>query len=57
MKEQELNRNCIETLKQSYYCDRNESVSYDELANIDSLVSDDELFDYYSGVEFTEDDF
>lgn len=57
MKVQELNRDCIETLKQSYYCDRNESVSYDELANIDNLVSDDELFDYYGGVEFTEDDF
>ena len=39
----ELNKNQIEQLKQRYYCDRNENVSYGELVYIDELVSDEEI--------------
>ena len=31
--------------------------SYDDLADVDDLVPDDVVFDYYDGMTFTEDDF
>ncbi len=57
MKVQELNRVQLEELKQRYYTEKNENVSYGELADIDNIVSDKEIFEEYEGVEFTEDDF
>ncbi len=57
MKVNELNKNQLEELKERYYTERNENVSYGELANIDNLVSDKEIFEEYKDVYFVEDDF
>lgn len=57
MKVKELNRNQLEELKQRYYTEKNENVSYGELADIDNLVSDKEVFEYYKDVDFVEEDF
>lgn len=56
----ELNREQLTELKQSYYCNEvreGEGVSYGELAAIDELVSDEEVFEYFDGYVFVEDDF
>ena len=54
----ELSREQLEQLKQDYFVQRyGENISYDELANIDKLVGDDEVFDYYGDVYFTKEDF
>lgn len=53
----ELNRNQIEQLKQRYYCDRNENVSYEELVDIDELVTDEEIEEEYGATFFVEEDF
>ena len=58
MNVKELSRNQLTELKQNYYNDRHpEGVSYGELAGIDELVTDAEIFDEYAGTDFTEDDF
>jgi hypothetical protein len=57
MKVTELNREQLTELKQRYYTEKNESVSYGELADIDSIVTDNEIFEEYNGIEFTEEDF
>ena len=60
MKVTELTPGQLNELKQSYYCNvlhEGEGVSYGELADIDNLVSNDEVFAYYAGTEFVEDDF
>lgn len=57
MKVQELNRNQLEELKERYYIERNENVSYGELSNINNLVSDEEIFNEYGHINFVEDDF
>lgn len=53
----ELTRDQLTELKQRYYTERNESVSYGELANIDELVTDAEIFEEYDYVNFVNDDF
>lgn len=53
----ELNRNQIVELKQSYLTENNNSVSYEELANADTLVSDNTIFNKYNNVDFSKDDF
>lgn len=53
----ELNRNELMELKQKYYCQKNDNVSYEELIAIDKLVSDNEIFDTYNHMEFTKNDF
>ena len=54
----ELSREQLEILKQDYFVQRHgENISYEELANIDNLVSDDEVFEYYGDVWFVEEDF
>ena len=55
----DLNRDQLEQIKQSYYTQKRYplGVSYGELASIDSLVSDKEVFDEYDGVDFVEEDF
>jgi len=61
MKVTELSRDQLIMLKQSMLEDRNaandEGTSYGELAEADNLISDDEAFTTYAGVEFSEDDF
>ena len=44
-------------LKQHLLCERQESVSYGELADADELITDEELEEAYSGTEFVEGDF
>lgn len=56
MKVTDLNRNELDELKQAYANERNDNISYGELA--DALdISDDVIFDHFDGIEFTEDDF
>lgn len=58
---QELNPTQLEQVKQRYYIEKQEEagepVSFGDLIQIDELVSDEEVFDAYSGTVFTEDDF
>lgn len=58
---QELNPTQLEQVKQRYYIEKQEEagepVSFGDLMQIDGLVSDEEVFDAYSGTVFTEDDF
>lgn len=53
----ELTREQLTELKQNYYCERNENVSYRELADIDNLVTDEELEKEYEHITFVNDDF
>lgn len=53
----ELNREQLEQLKQHYYMEKQESVSWEELININDYVSDEEIIQAYSGISFVEDDF
>lgn len=57
MKLQDLNREQIIQLKQRLYCERNENASYGELAEIDNLVSDEELEEEYGDIYFVDEDF
>lgn len=34
-----------------------EGTSYDELVGVDSIISDEMIYEVYSGINFTEDDF
>ena len=58
---QELNPTQLEQVKQRYYIEKQEEtgepISFGDLMQIDELVSDEEVFDAYSGTVFTEDDF
>jgi hypothetical protein len=54
----DLNREQLTEIKERYYIDHHpDGVSYGELADIDALVSDDEVFTEYEGIEFVPDDF
>lgn len=56
----ELSSNQLTELKQLYYCDvvrADESVSLGELCDIDRLVSDEEVKEYYAGTHFAAEDF
>lgn len=53
----ELNRYQMESLKAQYFMAENESVSWEELADIDSLVSDLTIYEAYGHINFTEEDF
>lgn len=61
MKVTELNREQLNELKQSLATlikdEQGQDVSYEELANATETISDKEVFEYYEGIEFTEDDF
>lgn len=58
MKVEELTREQLTELKQNYYCNvLDNNASYGELADIDNLVSDKEVFEYYNGTIFVEEDF
>lgn len=70
---QELNREQLIQLKQAYLSklddegtlnevlyndpDNDEGLSYGELANADTLIPDEVVFNEYRGIHFTEDDF
>ena len=54
----DLNRDQLTELKQHYYAEKTgEELSYGELAEIDDLVSDREVQEYYSDTSFVMDDF
>lgn len=53
----ELNREQLEELKVNYYAERHEDMSYDDIVNINNLVSDEKVFKAYAGMVFTEEDF
>lgn len=53
----ELNRDQILALKQNYLVRTQDSISYNELAEADNLVSDEELEQEYKNVNFVEEDF
>lgn len=57
MSYEELNRDQILALKQNYLVRTRDSVSYNELAEADNLVSDEELEQEYKNVNFVEEDF
>ena len=57
MSYKELNRDQILALKQNYLVRTRDSVSYNELAEADNLVSDEELEQEYKNVNFVEEDF
>ena len=58
MNVKELNRAQLLQLKANYYEEHHaEGVSYGELADVDSLVSDEEIIEAYDGVDFVEEDF
>ena len=57
MSYKELNRYQILALKQNYLVRTQDSVSYNELAEADNLVSDEELEQEYKNVNFVEEDF
>lgn len=57
----ELNPTQLEQVKQRHYIEKQEAadepVSFGDLMQINELVSDEEIFDAYSGTVFAEDDF
>lgn len=58
MSVKELNREQLTELKQNYYCNvLGNNVSYGELADIDNLVSDNEIFEEYGHITFVAEDF
>ena len=61
MKVTELTRDELTELKTRYYSDlldkRGETPSYGELAQIDELVTDEEVYEEYDDVDFVKDDF
>ena len=57
MSYEELNRDQILALKQNYLVRTKDNVSYNELAEADNLVSDEELEQEYKNINFVEEDF
>lgn len=61
MNVKELNREQLTELKQHYYMfdkfEEEQDISYYELACINELVTDEEVFEYYANYDFTCDDF
>ena len=53
----ELSKNQLIELKQNYLCEVQKNVSYGELCDADNIISDEEIFNEYGNVEFSEDDF
>lgn len=57
MSVEELNRDQLIELKQNYLSETYYGISYNELANADSLVPDKVILKYYADCVFSEDDF
>ena len=53
----ELSKNQLIELKQNYLCEVQKNVSYGELCDADNIISDEEIFNEYENVKFSEDDF
>ena len=61
MKVTELNREQLVSLKERYLCDWYDSYdqcpSWEELADADSIIPDELVFDYFDDTDFVEEDF
>ena len=57
MKLSDLNNEQKRQLKESILVEKSESVSYGELANADTLVTDAELEEHFVGTNFVDEDF
>ena len=53
----ELSMDQFRELKEHILCTRTSNVSYDDLLNVDKLVSDTDVEKEYGGIDFTPDDF
>lgn len=55
----DLNRDQLVHVKELYLAEREQrtGISWAELVNADSIVSDEEIFHEYENMEFSEDDF
>ncbi len=53
----ELTKDRLYELKQSHLFKRDKNISYDKLLDADIIVSDEEIFNEYENVKFSEDDF
>lgn len=54
---QELNREQMICLKQSILCNRDITTDWLSLVQADNIISDEEIYNEYNGIIFTEDDF
>lgn len=52
-----LNKEQVYQLKQRILCEKIENITYGELANADSLISDLEVEEEFGGVTFVPEDF
>lgn len=57
MSVQELNREQMICLKQSILCNRDITTDWLFLVQADNIISDEEVYNEYNGIMFTEDDF
>lgn len=53
----DLNKNQVHQLKEQMFLEKNENVSYGELLNADSLISDSEIEKRFGGITFVPKDF
>ena len=58
MKVKQLNREQLQQLKVQFREELDgKPLSYYEIANIDDIVSDGEVYSWYEGIEFVDEDF
>lgn len=57
MRVQDLSYEEKTELKERYYTEHNDIVSYGELADINELVTDKEIYEEYNGIDFITEDF
>lgn len=53
----DLSREQLRQLKQRHLMEQGASLSWGELADIDSVISDEEIQEAYEGTDFVEEDF
>ena len=53
----DLNEMQLRQVKEAYFIKNHDVVSMGELADIDELVKDEEVFEFYASTEFVNDDF
>lgn len=53
----DLNELQLRQVKEAYFIENHDVVSMGELADINELVKDEEVFEFYASTEFVNDDF
>ena len=53
----QLSRDELTELKQRHYSKKYTNISYEEMVTIDTLVTDQEIYQEYEGTIFSKDDF